>query len=214
MHTYARTHMHTCTHAHIHTCTHAPYTHMHTHTHTCIRTNASFSGLHNSLCRFRTASRSGGLGTRLHVIDTAWQQDVFTVALLPPLPPPPTLPSYATPPSLICHTLLPSHATPSFPHMPHPYSHQLQQYSISAYHAHTVQSFMQSLSAVVEAALHNVYCPLGGLVQLAGLWYKVFQQHSHRVREDHVAGSTHHSNLDLIYHAHLDHRAAKLRSTH
>ena len=36
----------------------------------------------------------------------------------------------------------------------------------------------------METALYNVYCPLGGLVQLAGLWYKAFQQHSHRVRKE------------------------------
>ena len=56
------------------------------------------------------------------------------------------------------------------------------QHSLENYHAHKIQSFMQSLMAVVESALHNVYCPLGGLVMLAALWNKAFQQFSQRVR--------------------------------
>ena len=104
--------LYTYTHAHIHTCTHAPYTHMHTHTHTRIRTNALFSGLHNSLCRFRTASRSGGLGTRLHVIDTALAAGYSQLHSSLPFPLLPLFPHMPHP--------LPSYATPSFPHMPHP----------------------------------------------------------------------------------------------
>ena len=59
---------------------------------------------------------------------------------------------------------------------------QVSQFSLSNYRAHTVQSFIQSLTTIVETALHGVYCPLGGIVMLGGLWYKVFQQHSHRVK--------------------------------
>lgn len=40
---------------------------------------------------------------------------------------------------------------------------------------------MQSLMGVVESSLHYVYCPLGGLVMLAALWNKAFQQFSQRV---------------------------------
>ena len=82
----------------------------------------------------------------------------------------------------ICPSLLTSLSQPPLP-PPHTHTHQAQ-HSVSAYHAHAVQSFMLSLSAVVETSLYNVYCPLGGLVQLAGLWYKAFQQHSHRVRKE------------------------------
>lgn len=54
-------------------------------------------------------------------------------------------------------------------------------YSLGSYHAHTIQSLSQSLSTIIEFALYNVYCPLSGLVELAALWYRLFQQHSHRV---------------------------------
>lgn len=60
------------------------------------------------------------------------------------------------------------------------------QISLSNYHAHTVQLFMQSLAAILEAALRHVYVPFAGLVTLAGLWYKVFQQHSSRESEKFV----------------------------
>ena len=53
--------------------------------------------------------------------------------------------------------------------------------SLGSYHAHTIQSFSQSVTAIIEFALYNVYCPLGGLVELVALWYKLFQQHNHRV---------------------------------
>ena len=55
------------------------------------------------------------------------------------------------------------------------------QHSFENYHAHKIQAFMQSLMGVVESSLHNVYCPLGGLVMLAALWNKAFQQVSQRV---------------------------------
>ena len=44
-----------------------------------------------------------------------------------------------------------------------------------------MQSLIQSLITIVETVLHYVDFPLGGVVTLGGLWYKVFQQHSQRV---------------------------------
>ena len=56
------------------------------------------------------------------------------------------------------------------------------QLTLGNYHTHTVQSLSQSFLSIVEFALYNVYIPLGGLVELGSVWYRLFQQHSHRVR--------------------------------
>ena len=45
------------------------------------------------------------------------------------------------------------------------------------------QPLTQSLISLVEAALRSVYCPLGGLVMLGGMWYRVFQNNQ-RVRKE------------------------------
>ncbi len=50
------------------------------------------------------------------------------------------------------------------------------------YHTHSVLALTQSLLSIVEFALYNVYVPLGGLVEIASLWYRLFQQQSQRVR--------------------------------
>ena len=113
----------------------------------------------------------------------------ITPPSIPLTSPPPSLPSLPpSPPSL---PLLPpslSSLPPSLPLLPaSPLSlsslplPQYPQYSLSNYRAHAVQSVIQSLLAIVERVLHSVYCPLGGIVMLGGLWYCVFQQHSHRV---------------------------------
>ena len=69
------------------------------------------------------------------------------------------------------------------------------QHSLENYHAHKIQSFMQSLMTVVESALHYVYCPLGGLVMLAALWNKAFQQFSQRVHMYELQVNKHHNYL-------------------
>lgn len=51
------------------------------------------------------------------------------------------------------------------------------------YHTHSVLALTQSLMSILEFALYNVYVPLGGLVELASTWYRLFQQQSQRVRE-------------------------------
>lgn len=51
------------------------------------------------------------------------------------------------------------------------------------YHTHSVLALIQSLLAIIEFALYNVYVPVGGMVELASLWYRLFQQQSHRVRK-------------------------------
>ncbi len=51
------------------------------------------------------------------------------------------------------------------------------------YHTHSVLALIQSLFGIIEFALYNVYFPVGGMVELASLWYRLFQQQSHRVRK-------------------------------
>lgn len=55
--------------------------------------------------------------------------------------------------------------------------------TLGNYHTHTVQSLSQSLFYIIEFALYNVYIPVGGLVELGSVWYRLFQQHSHREAE-------------------------------
>ena len=80
------------------------------------------------------------------------------------------------PSSFLASSPLPSSHTFSSP------SPQFTQYALSTFRVHNFQSVIQSLISILETALHNVYCPLGGIVMLAGMWYKVFQGYSQRVR--------------------------------